>query len=75
MTSGEGAGTMRSKTKPSPEELEHILKCHLQISVDHEYKAISIAYVSDCGDKRCPVPYKVVEFYVCPSKPCPPGRK
>ena len=54
-------------------ELESLLKNHLFIRYNARKDLVEIGWVCSCRDKKCHVPHTTVAFYVCPSKPCPPG--
>lgn len=74
MPSSQGPGTARGMSKPTLKELEHIRGEHLQISFNRDKNLVELVYVCDCkGKDACTVPHTNVVFYVCPTRPCPPG--
>jgi hypothetical protein len=62
-----GQATARKRAKPTVEEREHILKYHLEISIEEE--AVVIKYLCICNRDDCPVPTEVV-MSRCKKPPC-----
>lgn len=73
MPNGQATKRAEGRSKLTPEQWEHIRKCHINVLVNKEKDLVEIGWLIQCGETPCATPHATVSFYVCPKKPCPPG--